>query len=78
MSKKLLAMHVKGTEKEWSFHFYGDPRHLEDWRSDGLAVYQVENIIPAWAADLGLTRIWCFVQDIINFKNPLKGRRNAP
>jgi hypothetical protein len=48
----------------WTFHFYGDPKHIEEWRADGLEVYVVENTIPVWAVECGLTRIWCAVQDL--------------
>ena len=70
MSKKLLNVAVRGNSKEWSFNFYGDPKYLEDWRSDGLEVYEVENTIPVWVNELGLTRLWCIFQDLFNFKNP--------
>lgn len=66
--KKLLSLEVRGAEKDWSFEFYGDPKYLEDWREDGLEINEVMNTIPEWVADLGLTKIWCFFQDLFNFK----------
>lgn len=72
MANKLLSIDVRGREKRWSFEFIGDPKHLDEWRADGLEVFEVENTIPIWIADLGLARPWCFVQDLFNFKNPLK------
>lgn len=71
MSKKLMCVDVRGNRKQWGFMFYGDPKHLADWRADGLVVDEVENIIPEWVVDLGLVRPWCFLQDLLNFKNPL-------
>lgn len=65
---KALSITVRGREHEWCFRFYGDPAHLDDWRADGLDVYAVENVIPRWAGMWA--RLWCWVQDIINFKNP--------
>ena len=65
---KLMSVTVKGKNHEWSFNFQGDPKHLEDWREDGLEIDVVENIIPEWIVDLGLTRVWCFLQDLWNFK----------
>lgn len=65
-----MAIQVKGIEHEWGFDFYGDPKNLEDWRSDGLDVSIVEYSIPAWAVGRGLTRVWCFAQDVLNFRNP--------
>lgn len=70
MSKKLLELTVYGARKRWSFTFSGDPAFLDDWRADGLDVTEVENIIPAWIARAGLTRPWCFIQDLLNFKSP--------
>ena len=44
--KKLLSVTVRGRDNEYCFTFYGDPRHLESWRADGLEVYEVCNVIP--------------------------------
>lgn len=68
--KKLMTVTVRGKAKTWGFAFYGDPRHIEAWRADGLDVVLIENVIPAWVADLGLVRPWCFLQDVFNFRNP--------
>jgi hypothetical protein len=38
-----------------------------------LEVHDVINTIPVWVAGLGMTRVWCFAQDLFNFKNPFKG-----
>lgn len=70
MSRKLLSIDVRGKSKSWNFTFSGDPKYIAEWRADGLDVSEVCNIIPEWAVDLGLTRAWCFVQDVFNFKNP--------
>jgi hypothetical protein len=76
MSKKLLSLTVRGSEKVWSFEFYGDPKYLEDWREDGLEVNQIVNTVPLWVADLKLVRHWCFLQDIFNFKWPFESKGN--
>lgn len=73
MPNKLLSVTVKGRHKTWSFNFIGDTDRLEEWRRDGLEVDVIENIIPEWVVDLGLTKAWVFCQDVINFKNPLGG-----
>jgi hypothetical protein len=39
--EKLLYIEVEGKEKKWSFNFMGDPKHLEDWRADGLEVGEI-------------------------------------
>jgi len=70
MSDKLMSIVVQGEEHEWSFTFYGNPDHMEDWIDDGLEVYLVENVIPLWIWNAGLERPWCFLQDLFNFKNP--------
>lgn len=72
MASKLLGINVKGKNKKWGFHFYGDPKYIEEWRADGLDITEIENVIPAWIVDLGLLRPWCFVQDVWNFKNPFR------
>ena len=72
MAKKLMSITVRGKKKEWSFDFYADPKYWPDWEEDGLEVYQVQNQIPTWVVNLGLMRAWCFLQDLFNFKNPLK------
>lgn len=69
MRMKRLSIIVKGHKHEWSFTFTGDPSHLDDWRNDGLEVYEVINEIPEWLPS-PLIRLWIFIQDIINFKLP--------
>jgi hypothetical protein len=71
-AKKRYALTVRGDRSTWSFEILARPQHVEDWRRDGLEVDELLNVIPAWAVDLGLTRIWCFVQDVFHFKNPFR------
>ena len=59
-----LSVVVKGEEKAWAFEFWGNPEFLEDWRKDGLEVYETCNAIPYWAAKLHLTKLWAFLQNI--------------
>jgi len=66
--KKLLSVEVKGAEHNWSFNFYGDPKHLEDWREDGLEVNEIINTVPEWVVDCGLAKPWIFFQDVFNFR----------
>ena len=68
--KKAMVVDVRGKRHKWGFLFYGDPKDLAEWRADGLEVYEVENIVPAWAVAFGLGRLWCIGQDLLNFKNP--------
>lgn len=73
MTSKLMSVTVQGKRSSYCFNFYGDPQYLEEWRADGLEIDLIENTIPMWVVDAGLTRAWCFVQDVWNFKNPWKG-----
>lgn len=75
MSRVRMSVTIRGKEKTWDFVFYGDPKYIKDWEEDGLSVWITVNVIPAWVARLGLIRIWCFVQDVFNFKNPFGGDR---
>lgn len=62
--KQRMLIEVRGKTKLWSFPIWGEPEHLAEWESDGLQVFFLENTIPEWAVDLGLTRLWCAVQDV--------------
>lgn len=66
INNKLLSITVRGRSHIWSFNFYGNPKYLEEWRADGLEVDEIVNTIPTWAPP----KLWCFLQDIFNFKNP--------
>ena len=62
--KNKLAINVRGKRKEWSFIFEGDPKFLEEWRSDGLVIDEVINTIPRWWVDLGFSvKLYCDIQD---------------
>jgi hypothetical protein len=76
MSKKLLSIAVKGKNSWWGFDFYADPKHLKEWRDDGLDIVEIENTIPMWVVDIGLTHQWCFMQDLFNLKNPFSKKDN--
>ncbi len=67
VSNKLMSIAVRGKSKEWTFSFYADPRYVEEWRSDGLEIYVIENTVPMWVPS-PLIRAWCFLQDTVNFK----------
>ena len=71
MAKKLYSLNIRGRHKEWGFPIWADPKHVEDWRADGLNVDEIVNIIPEWWVNAGFSvRLWCFFQDLFNFKNP--------
>lgn len=62
--KKLCSITIKGKTKIWAFNAYLDTKYLEEWREDGIEIDEIENIIPVWIVDIGLTKLWCFIQDI--------------
>lgn len=72
MPEKLHSIEIRGRAHRWSFHIYIDPKYLDEWRADGLEINEICNVIPAWAVNLGLTKFWCFVQDVFHMKNPFK------
>lgn len=65
--KQWMVIEVRGKNCQWSFHTKADPKYLPEWEADGLQIFILENSIPEWAVDLGLTRIWCRVQDVWKF-----------
>jgi hypothetical protein len=65
--KQKLEIVIRGKHKEWGFPFYGDPKYIPEWEADGLTVHEVLNTIPEWAQRMGLTRIFCRVQDAWNW-----------
>jgi hypothetical protein len=67
--KRQLCITVRGKQHRWNFHFEGDEKHLQEWRDDGLEVYVVYNSIPLWLPSWAM-KLWCFVQDVFNFRNP--------
>jgi len=67
---KTMFIEVRGKNKSWCFHFYGDPQYLPEWRADGLEVNVIENSVPVWAVKARLLRPYVFLQDVFNFKNP--------
>ena len=68
MAKKLMSLEVRGKDNYWSFNFYGNPKHLDHWRDDGLEINEIMNTIPEWVVDIGLIRPWMFFQDLFGFK----------
>lgn len=67
-----MSIEVHGSNDKWSFQFYGDTVHLDDWRNDGLNIDIIENVIPSWIVYFGLANVYVMLQDLFNFKNPLR------
>ena len=70
--KQRLSITIKGNSYTWSFRINEDTKYLQEWRDDGLEVYEIVNEIPEWVVNLGLTKIWCFFEDLLYFRNPFK------
>lgn len=64
----LCTIQIKGREKTWAFTTDVDTKYLAEWQADGVEIYELCNTIPLWAQQLGLTHVWCRVQDFLNFK----------
>lgn len=76
--KKLYSVEVQGKYHTWHFYTYVNSKFVQEWRDDGVEIVQIMNTVPVWIVDLGLTRIWCFLQDIWDFKNPFTGQDYRP
>lgn len=64
MPDKMFLITVRGKQHEWCFEFAQDEQFWQEWLDDGLDVKMIQNIIPEWVVDLGLTKAWCFFQDL--------------
>lgn len=53
---------------DYSFKTYVNTKYLDEWRSAGVDIIVVENTIPITVVILGLTKIWCRLQDLWNWK----------
>jgi hypothetical protein len=74
MAKRLYSLTVRGRCDEWEFEVWAEPAHAEDWRADGLHVAEIVATVPQWWVWLGLPpALWCFIEDIINIRNPFEG-----
>lgn len=72
--RRLHNLTIRGKDKTWGFTINVDPKYLPEWRADGLEIDEIVNSVPMWVVELGIpVRLWCFFQDIFNFKNPFRG-----
>ena len=75
MAEILHSVVVKGRGHTWIIDTYITKATAQDWRNDGLTVWEVLNTIPKWWVDMGgSVRLWCFVQDVLHLKNPWADR----
>lgn len=65
--RQRFCINVRGKSgRTFGFPFDGDSSDLAVWRAEGFDVDEVINTVPVWAASLGLTWLWCRVQDAWN------------
>lgn len=67
---KRVTIDIRGKASLWAVESLATTEEIAAMRADGLEVHELVNSGPEWIADLGLTRPWCILQDIWNFKNP--------
>lgn len=68
MGNRVFLITVRGKQHEWCFEFEQDEQFWLEWLDDGLDVRMVENMGPGWVVDLGLTKIWCALQDFFGLR----------
>ena len=59
---------VRGKLKTWGIESCVSKEQYEEMMDDGVDVNIIVNSIPSWAQELGLTKMWFFVQDVFNFR----------
>lgn len=69
---KLASVEIRGRRSMWGINWHATPEQIAAMRADGIEVYEIENTIPTSIAGMGLTRAWCFLQDLWNLKNPFR------
>lgn len=67
---KQCLVTIRGKRHEFSVKCGLSDEAIRDLRADGIEVIDEWHAVPAWAVDLGLTRAWCFVADVLRLRNP--------
>lgn len=60
-----VLLSVRGKRDNWSFCMDVPRAHFDAWKADGLDVVEIENTVPEIVAAIGLTRPWCWLQDLL-------------
>ena len=68
----LTLVEIRGSSHEWGVQSQMSGDQIEAMRADGIDVFVIENTVPGWIADCGLSHVWCFFQDVWNMRNPFK------
>lgn len=70
MTKKLVSIEVRGRQHEWAVTWVANEDQITAMRADGFDVLEIRFSMPAWVMEQGLAPVWCFFQDLWNFRNP--------
>lgn len=62
-NKKLYGVIVRGKEHTWEFETWVDEKYVQEWKDDGIEIDHICNTIPDWIVNIGLARIWVWLQD---------------
>ena len=75
MAKRMCTLKVKVDEGAYSFNVLVDTKYLKEWNDAGVDIQELVNTVPVFIANRGKIAIdiWCFFQDLFNFKNTFKG-----
>ena len=68
----IATLSVRGKSSEWAVSGEMRQEQIDAMVEDGIEVGIVQNTIPMWVVECGLLRPWCFLQDLWNFKNPVR------
>jgi hypothetical protein len=61
-NKKLFAIYVKGKHHTCRFEFIADEALWTMWENEGFDVHKVLGSTPDWVANVGLDKIWYWLQ----------------
>jgi hypothetical protein len=64
MSKRYYLLTIRGKTTEYCFTVIGDEKYLDEWRKEGIDIDPLEHDVPKWAVDMGLFKVWCWLQDL--------------
>lgn len=68
MPIKYYTTEIKGKNSTWIVEL--SQRQAVAMEEDGIEIQTVFNTAPDWVVELGLMKVWFFIQDIFYFQNP--------
>ena len=68
--KRTAITSIRGKTGEWCVIWHCTQEQIDAMNADGIDVGVVYNSFPEWIAVCGLAPVWCFAQDVFNFRNP--------